>query len=131
MRTLILLLLCAAIARGNARAEDSKLANLPVEITASGDTNYENGIATAHDNVAIHVGDTDIYGDSARYDTKTHDIYVEGNVRIYRQISLFVGEKAVYNLDTKQIRAVNMRTEREPYFVTGTEVTSDAEGEYI
>ncbi|MEP7077900.1 MAG: LPS assembly protein LptD [Chthoniobacterales bacterium] len=131
MRTLILLLLCAAIARGNARAEDSKLANLPVEITASGDTNYENGIATAHDNVAIHVGDTDIYGDSARYDTKTHDVYVEGNVRIYRQISLFVGEKAVYNLDTKQIRAVNMRTEREPYFVTGTEVTSDAEGEYI
>ena len=39
--------------------------NLPVEITSTGETTYENGIATAHDNVAIHVGDTDIYADRA------------------------------------------------------------------
>lgn len=39
----------------------------PMEITASGNTNYENGIATAHGNVAIHTGDADIYADSALF----------------------------------------------------------------
>ena len=38
-----------------------------MEITASGNTNYENGIATAHGNVAIHTGDADIYADSALF----------------------------------------------------------------
>ncbi len=33
----------------------------PIEITATGDTNYQDGIATAHGNVAIHAGDSDIY----------------------------------------------------------------------
>src|ERR1700682_2035915 len=50
----------------------------PLEITASGDTNYENGLATAHGNVAIHTGDADIYADKATYNPKTHDIVAEG-----------------------------------------------------
>ena len=41
--------------------------NQPVEITSTGGTTYENGLATAHDNVAIHIGDTDIYADAAQY----------------------------------------------------------------
>ena len=39
----------------------------PIEINATGETNYDNGLATAHDNVAIHIGDTDIYADDANY----------------------------------------------------------------
>ncbi len=56
----------------------------PVEITSTGETTYENGIATARDNVAIHIGDTDIYGDFAQYNSRTHEVSVEGHVRIYR-----------------------------------------------
>ncbi len=131
MRRLILLVVFAGAALAVGRAEEPKVNNEPVEITASGGTNYENGIATARDNVAIHAGDTDIYADHARYDTQTHEIHVEGNVRIYRDVTLYVGETAVYNLDTKQIRATNMRTNQDPYFVGGEEVTSSAQGEYV
>src|SRR5437868_14123677 len=42
----------------------------PLEITATGDTNYQNGLATAHGNVAIHAGDADIYADQATYNPK-------------------------------------------------------------
>lgn len=98
--------------------------NQPVEITSTGETNYENGLATARDNVAIHVGDTDIYADSARYNSQTHEILVQGNVRIYRDVSLYLTDHAIYNTETKQIKTEEMRTDYEPYFVSGTSVTS-------
>lgn len=126
--TLILMLLSAA---GLAKAETATPQNLPVEINASGQTTYENGIATASDDVAIHVGDTDIYADHARYDSRTHDVAVDGNVRIYRGIHLYVGEHATYNIDTKQIHATNMRGEYEPYFVAAKEISVLSENETV
>jgi len=51
--------------------------NQPIEITSSGETRNEDGIAIAHGNVAIHTGDTDIYADSARYNSKTHEVFAE------------------------------------------------------
>jgi len=98
--------------------------NEPVEITSTGGTTYENGLATAHDNVAIHIGDTDIYADSAQYNSRTHDISVDGNVRIYRDVTLYLTNHAIYNTETKAIRAQEMRTDYEPYFVSGAHVTS-------
>jgi LPS-assembly protein len=103
----------------------------PLEITASGDTNYENGLATAHGNVAIHTGDADIYADSATYNPKTHDIVAEGNVRIYRTVGTFVGERAIYNTETKEIHAVNIKTDKQPYLVAGDKVTSISEGAFL
>src|SRR5689334_2447604 len=82
----------------------------PIEITASGNTNYQDGLATAHGNVVIHTGDSDIYADSVQYNPKTREVFAEGHVRIYRALSIFVGERAIYNLDTKKIEAVEMRT---------------------
>ena len=93
--------------------------NQPVEITSTGETNYENGLATARDNVAIHIGDTDIYSDFAQYNSRTHEVLVEGHVRIYRGVNLYLGEHAIYNTDTKQIRSAEMQTEYFPYFVSG------------
>jgi LPS-assembly protein len=104
--------------------------NQPVEITSTGQTTYENGIATAHDNVAIHVGDTDIYADRANYNSQKHEVYVEGNVRIYRDTNMYVGEHAIYNIDTKEIKAGVMQTEYFPYFVSGASITSIAENAY-
>ena len=83
----------------------------PVEITSTGETTYENGVATARDNVAIHIGDTDIYGDFAQYNSRTHEVSVEGHVRIYRDVHIYVAERGVYNIDTKQIRTSNVRTD--------------------
>src|ERR1700736_1094769 len=83
---------------------DKSLAGQPMEITATGGTHYDNGIATAHENVAIHIGDTDIYGDFAQYNSQTHEVLVRGNVRIYRELSLYIADEGVYNIDTKQIR---------------------------
>lgn len=104
--------------------------NQPIEITSTGETTYEGGVATAHDNVAIHVGDTDIYADKGRYNSTTHEVYVEGNVRIYRDVNMYVGQSAIYNLDTKEIRANAMQTEFFPYFVSGATITSISENAY-
>jgi LPS-assembly protein len=103
----------------------------PVEITASGDTNYENGLATAHGNVVIHAGDADIYSDKATYNPKTHDIVAEGHVRIYRTVGTFIGERAIYNTESKEIKAVNIKTDKQPYLVAGEKVTTISEGAFL
>jgi LPS-assembly protein len=107
------------------------LQNQPVEITSNGETTYQNGLATARDNVAIHIGDTDIYSDSAQYNSRTHEITVDGNVRIYRDVDLYVADHAVYNVDTKQVRTGKMRSEYNPYFLSGESVTQTAPNQYI
>lgn len=131
MPKLFLLIIFLFLAAGAANAEIATPRDLPVEITASGETKYENGIATASDNVAIHFGDTDIYADHAEYNSTTREVFVEGNVRIYRDVNLYVGERATYNLDTKQIRAVNMRADYPPYLIGGEEVFAPAPGEFV
>src|SRR2546423_10919380 len=104
--------------------------NQPVEITSTGQTTYENGLATARDNVAIHIGDTDIYADYAQYNSTTHDVELRGHVRIYRDLSLYVADSGVYNTETKKIRAISGRTESEPYFLGGENVNSISENAY-
>jgi LPS-assembly protein len=124
----VVTLFCAA---GIVRGAISTPRDQPVEITSSGQTNYENGLATARDNVAIHIGDTDIYADFAQYNSRTHEVLVEGHVRIYRDINMYVGERAIYNIDTKQIKAGEMQTAYFPYFVSGTNVSSLSENAYL
>src|SRR5947199_9484196 len=93
-----------AVARSNA-VDIEPPKNQPVEITSTGETRYEDGVAIARDNVAIHVGDTDIYADSARYDSQRHEISAQGHVRIYREDKLFITENGNYNIDNKEIHA--------------------------
>ncbi|MEP6685189.1 MAG: hypothetical protein ABJB22_00305, partial [Verrucomicrobiota bacterium] len=119
------------LAAGWAKAEITTPHDLPVEITASGETRYENGVATASDNVAIHFGDTDIYGDHARYNSATREVFMQGNVRIYRDVNLYVGESATYNLDTKEIHAGNMRADYPPYLISGADVLAPTSGEFV
>src|SRR5256886_7241880 len=130
MRTLVwgffLMFLAAGMAGAAANVSDHQ----PVEITSSGETTYENGVATARDNVAIHVGDTDIYGDFAQYNSRTHEVSVEGHVRIYREVNIYVAERGVYNIETKQIRTSNVRTDYHPYFLSGENVTETSANVY-
>ena len=105
--------------------------NAPIEITSTGETTYENGLATARDNVAIHIGNTDIYADYAQYNPTTHDVELRGHVRIYRDVSVYIAENGIYNTETKKIKALNARTESQPYFLTGGHVTSISENGYL
>ena len=102
-----------------------------MEITSTGETTYENGLATARDNVAIHIGNTDIYADYAQYNPSTHDVALRGHVRIYREASLYIAESGVYNTETKKIRALTARTESVPYFLKGGNVTSISDNGYL
>jgi LPS-assembly protein len=105
--------------------------SLPIEINSTGQTTYQNGLATAHDNVAIHFGDTDIYSDFAQYDSAKRTVLLRGHVRIYRGVSLYLGDNATYNLDTKAITAGNMRSGTYPYLMSGQTVTSASDEEYL
>jgi hypothetical protein len=124
MRLLVLLFAGLFASAGLVRGEIKTPENAPIEITSTGQTTYENGLATAHDNVAIHIGDTDIYADYAQYNSATHDVELRGHVRIYRDTSLYNADSGVYNTETKKIRANTGRTESEPYFLAGNDVTS-------
>jgi Organic solvent tolerance protein OstA len=131
MRKPVISIVSLLLAIGWAEAATDTPDHLPVEITSTGQTNYENGIATARDNVAIHIGDTDIYADYARYNSATHEISLEGNVRIYRDVRLYLSDRGVYNIDTKEIRATDMRTEYDPYLVGGESVASISQNGYL
>jgi LPS-assembly protein len=131
MRTLVLLLAALFASAGLIRGEIKTPENAPIEITSTGETTYENGLATARDNVAIHIGNTDIYADYAQYNSTTHDVELRGHVRIYRDTSLYVTDSGVYNTETKKIRAISGRTESEPYFLGGENVSSISDNAYL
>ena len=155
MRKQVFLLAALLASTGFVTGEIKTPENAPIEITSSGETTYENGLATARDNVAIHVGDTDIYADYAQYNSSTHEVELRGNVRIYRDrptattanpntrsnkyhveepgqgSSFYLAESGVYNVDTKRVRAINARTESQPYFLSGENVTEISENGYL
>ncbi len=95
-------------------AQFGNFGDKPVEITADGDTRFENGVAIADNNVRIHYNGTAIYADHAEYNPDTRDILLVGNVRIYSGDSLFNGQRAFYNLETKQMRALEFDGSHNP-----------------
>jgi len=88
--------------------------DIPVEITADGETRFEGGVAIAENNVQIHFKDISIYCDSAEYNPDTRDVLLVGNVRIYQDKGVLAGERALYNLETKQIRSLEFAGEFYP-----------------
>src|SRR4029077_4802715 len=103
MRSLVLLLAGLLASAGWIYGEFKTPENAPIEITSTGQTTYENGMATARDNVVIHIGNTDLYADYAQYNSSTHDVVLRGHVRIYRDLSLYNADSGVYNTETKKI----------------------------
>jgi lipopolysaccharide export system protein LptA len=130
MRKPVITIVSLLSAIGYAVAAPQTGGHLPVEIMSTGETKYEEGLATARDNVAIHIGDTDIYADFAQYNSRTHDISLEGHVRIYRDSKLYLADRGVYNTETKEIRGADTRTEYNPYFLKGESLTTISENGY-
>ena len=129
MRKLLVFLIFAYVSHSAVAqtAENESLKGQPIEITSTGGTHYENGVATARDNVAIRSGDTDIYADYARYDNTSKVVYVEGNVRIYRGAELYVGDSGSYNTETREIEANKLRTLDFPYYLGGEKIQTIGE----
>jgi len=97
-----LLLLCLP-----ARAQFGSFTDVPVEIRSDGETRFEGGVAVAEDNVQIHFRGTDIYCDYAEYNPETREILLVGNIRIYNEGQVLNGQRAVYNMESRKIRALD------------------------
>ncbi|MEI6034618.1 MAG: LPS assembly protein LptD [Verrucomicrobiae bacterium] len=89
-------------------AQFGNFGDSPIEITADGNTRFEGGVAVAEDNVQIHYGEYDIYCDYAEYNPETRDVLLVGNIRVYTPKQVLTGQRSLFNLETKQMRAVEM-----------------------
>lgn len=98
---------------------NSKFSDIPIDITAER-FDASGILATAAGNVQISYGATTIYCDEAQYDPNTRDVIVSGNVRIYRDGRLVTAERAVYNLESKDITAASVRGESKPFVFSGS-----------
>ncbi len=97
-------------------AQFGSFGDIPVEINAEGNTRFEGGVAIAEDNVQIHYGDYSIYCDYAEYNPDTRDVLLVGNIRLYTPKEVLTGQRALFNLETKQMRALEFSGEHYPMF---------------
>ncbi len=123
-RILALLLACVAMSPAFLHAQLGGFGDVPVEITADGETRFEGGVAIAEENVEIRYGDTQIFCDEAQYNPETREVLLRGQVRIYREGFSFLGERAVYNLETKALRAADFGGDAHPFKLAADNVTS-------
>lgn len=114
MRSKLYAILIACLLPLAANAQFGSFGDIPVEITADGETRFEGGVAIAEDNVQIHYGEVSIFTSYAEYNPDTRDVLLIGDVRIYTGDNLFTGQRALYNLETKQIRALEFKGENAP-----------------
>lgn len=110
----ITLFLFPVIGMSRLGAKESDEVRAPIQIE-SRETSKEGNLAIAKGDVVIGVGDTTIYCDYAQCDIVTRDVLVSGDVRIYRGEKIFVGDRAVYNLDSKKITGSEFRTSAGPF----------------
>ncbi len=114
MRLKLYAILTACLLPLAVNAQFGSFGDIPVEITADGETRFEGGVAIAEDNVQIHYGEVGIFTNYAEYNPDTRDVLLIGDVRIYTTDNLFTGQRALYNLETKQIRALEFSGENGP-----------------
>lgn len=95
-------------------AQFGSFGDVPVEITADGNTRFEGGVAIAEDNVQIHYGEYSIYCDYAEYNPETRDVLLVGNIRVYTPKQILTGQRSLFNLETKQMRALEMSGANSP-----------------
>ncbi len=124
MKSLWLAFLFALLAPVGAWAQFGNFGDVPVDITTSqeGETRFENGVAIADNGVQIHYNDISIYCDHAEYNPDTRDVLLVGNIRIYTTDNVFTGQRALYNLESKQIRALEFKGQYTPLKFRATSV---------
>jgi len=113
LSSVLLVLLAGAVC---AQAQFGSFGDVPVEITADGNTRFEGGVAVAEDNVQIHYGNYSIYCDYAEYNPDTRDVLLVGNIRLYTPTEVLSGQRSLFNLETKQMRALEFSGGHSPFF---------------
>jgi len=103
-----LAILAVLLAAPALHAQFGSFGDVPVEITADGNTRFEEGVAIAEDNVQIHYGEYSIYCDYAEYNPETRDVLLVGNIRLYTPEQVLTGQRALFNLESKQMRALEL-----------------------
>lgn len=114
MRRFFILALSLVAAVTSARAQFGGFGDIPVEITSDGETRFEGGVAIAENNVQIHYGDISIYTDYAEYNPDTRDVLLVGNIRVYSPEGMLTGQRSLFNLETRQMRSLEMQGEYFP-----------------
>ncbi len=112
------------------QAQFGSFGDIPIEITADGETRFIGGVAVAENNVVIHYGSTSIYADYAQYNPDTRDVLIVGNVRIYREGHLTTGDRALYNFETKLLRTADFQGAVYPYLFQGQSISSMEAGSF-
>jgi len=87
----------------------------PVEIVSRGGTTYDGTVASARGDVSVYTDDASLFADRIDYDISSGQIFLDGNVRIYSTSGLFTGDRATYNVKTKQTSAGNFRAKFEQF----------------
>ena len=77
------------------------------------------------------VGDTDIYADSARYDSQRHEISAEGHVRIYREDKLYYRRARHLQSRYQGDSCRNGPSSSDPYFVNGEKFVNFSDGHSV
>ena len=130
MKRLLLTLALVFISLGGAWAQFGSFGDIPIEITSES-TRMESGLAIAEHNVIIRYGDTAIYADYAQYNPDTRDLFLSGNVRIYREGRLFTAERALYNLETKVFNTADFQGETLPFRFGGATLSTLGSNAYL
>ena len=124
MKIRLLIYLFLVLTAPLSRAQFGSFGDAPIEINADGGTKFEGGVAIAENNVVIQYGASTIYCDYAEYNPETRDVLVRGNVRIYRDKYVFTGDRAVYNLETKELHAADFRGDFTPFLFSADTLAS-------
>jgi lipopolysaccharide export system protein LptA len=98
------------------RAQFGNFGDSPVEITADGNTRFEQGVAIAEDNVQIHYGKYSIFCDYAEYNPETRDVLLVGNIRLYSPDRVMTSQRAIFNMESKQMRSLESSGEQNPIY---------------
>lgn len=126
-RCLLMILLAGA---SLAQAQFASFGDAPVEITADGNTRFDEGVAIAEDNVQIHYGKYSIFCDYAEYNPDTRDVLLVGNIRVYTLDQILTGQRALFNLESKQMRALEFSGAQPPYFFDSLSLRAPSQNEF-
>jgi LPS-assembly protein len=113
-----------------AHAQLQSFGDAPIEITSEGETRFLGGVAIAENNVVIHYGTTSAYADYAQYNPDTREVLLIGNVRILKDGDLFVGDRALYNLETKLLTTSEFRGTSVPFYLQAKSINTLGDNAY-
>lgn len=130
MKNVLTLLTCVALSTA-AYAQADKLGTLTSNINIEGletQFNPETGIATAVGEVHIKYQGVEISAGRADYNSNTGEVIAKEGVVIVKEGSIFRGENVIYNVNTKEMKANNLRGGMAPLYYDTSDVKT-TEGE--